>query len=88
MGRTKAFKKLVQHHVKADKKYAEALLREGVDAMLSDDVDTVKTILRDYIKVNVIAGRCALHVPPRTAHRRGRGLCGRFGHDFLRFHAI
>ena len=40
----------MQRHVKTDKKYAEALLREGVDAMLSGDVETGKTILRDYIK--------------------------------------
>ena len=32
MARTKSFKELVQHHVKRDAKFAEALLREGVDA--------------------------------------------------------
>jgi DNA-binding phage protein len=53
MARTKSFKKLVQQHVKTDKKFAEALLREGVDAMLSGDVDTGKTILRDYIKATI-----------------------------------
>jgi hypothetical protein len=50
MARTKSFKELVQTQVKADKKFAEALLREGVDAMLSGDVETGKTMLRDYIK--------------------------------------
>jgi hypothetical protein len=53
MVRTKSFKVLVQHHVKGDKKFAEALLREGVDAMLSGDVETGKTIQRDYIKATV-----------------------------------
>jgi DNA-binding phage protein len=53
MARTKSFKELVQKHVKADKKFAEALLREGVDAMLSGDIDAGKTILRDYIKATV-----------------------------------
>ena len=53
MARTKSFKDLVQRQVKGDKKYAEALLREGVDAMLSGDVDSGKTILRDYIKATV-----------------------------------
>jgi DNA-binding phage protein len=53
MARTKSFKELVQRHVKDDKKFAEALLREGVDAMLSGDVDTGKIILRDYIKATV-----------------------------------
>src|ERR1044071_8334093 len=53
MTRTRSFKEVVQHHVKRDKKFAQALLREGVDAMLSGDVDTGKTILRDYIKATV-----------------------------------
>jgi DNA-binding phage protein len=39
--------------IKKDKKFAEALLREGVDALLSGDVETGKTILRDYIKATV-----------------------------------
>ena len=53
MAKTKSFKELVQRRVKADKKFAEALLREGIDAMLSGDVDTGKAILRDYIKATV-----------------------------------
>jgi len=53
MARTKSFKDLVQSRVKTDKKFAEALLREGIDALLSGDVDTGKTILRDYIKATV-----------------------------------
>jgi DNA-binding phage protein len=53
MAKAKPFKDLVQQQVKADKKFADALLREGIDAMLSGDVDTGKTILRDYIKATV-----------------------------------
>ena len=53
MAKTKSFRDLVQGRVKTDKKFAEALLREGIDAMLSGDVDTGKTILRDYIKATV-----------------------------------
>ena len=53
MAKTKPFTDLVQARVKADKKFAEALLREGIDALLSGDVDTGKTILRDYIKATV-----------------------------------
>jgi DNA-binding phage protein len=53
MAKTKSFKELVQSRVKADKKFAEALLREGIDAMLSGDVETGKTVLRDYIKATV-----------------------------------
>jgi len=44
---------LVQHHVAADPAFAKALLREGIEVMLSGDVETAKTILRDYIKATV-----------------------------------
>jgi DNA-binding phage protein len=53
MARTKKFSDLVQHHVAADKKFAEALLHEGINAMLSGDVDTGKSLLRDTIKATV-----------------------------------
>ena len=36
-----------------DKKFAEALLCEGIDTMLTGDVDTGNTILRDYIKATI-----------------------------------
>jgi hypothetical protein len=53
MAKTGSFKELVQARVKNDRKFAEALLREGIDAMLSRDVGTGKTILHDYIKATV-----------------------------------
>jgi hypothetical protein len=43
----------VQGRVRTNKKFAEALLREGIDAMLGGDIETGKTILRDYIKATV-----------------------------------
>ncbi len=45
---TKDFKELVQEHVAKDPAFAEALLREGVESLLSGDVDTGKAILRDH----------------------------------------
>jgi hypothetical protein len=57
MAKTKSFKELVQDRAKADKKFAEALLREGIDAMLSGDADVGKAILRDYIQATVIFAR-------------------------------
>jgi DNA-binding phage protein len=50
---TKSFKELVQVHVARDPAFAEALLRDGVETLLSGDVDTGKAILRDYIKATV-----------------------------------
>lgn len=55
MATTTDFKELVQERVKAEPKFAEALLREGIDAMLSGDVDTGKTILREYTSVVISA---------------------------------
>ena len=71
MARTKSFKALVQGQVKADRKFAAALLREGIDAMLSGDVETGKTILRDYIKATVGFEQpgAATDTPPKSLIR-------------------
>jgi len=71
MAKTKSFKELVKHQVKTDKKFAAALLREGIDAMLSGDVETGKTILRDYIKATVGFEKLgqATDTPPKSLIR-------------------
>jgi len=53
MAKARSFSGLVERHVKDDPKFAQALLREGIDAMLSGDLETGKTIMRDYIKATV-----------------------------------
>ena len=53
MARSKSFRELVQQHVAADPAFAEALLREGIETMLGGNIETGKTILRDYIKATV-----------------------------------
>ena len=53
MALTRSFKELVQSRVTADSLFAEALLREGIDTMLSGDVETGKAILRDYTKATI-----------------------------------
>jgi DNA-binding phage protein len=53
MATTRSFKELVQQHVSTDPAFAEALLREGIETMLSGDVESGKIILRDYIKATV-----------------------------------
>ena len=71
MARTRSFKDLVEHHVKGDAKFAEALLREGIDAMLSGDLDTGKAIMRDYIKATVGFEKlgAATGAPPKSLIR-------------------
>jgi DNA-binding phage protein len=53
MSLTKSFRELVQGRVSRDSAFAENLLREGIDTMLTGDVETGKAILRDYIKATV-----------------------------------
>ncbi len=53
MALTRSFRELVQRNVAADPAFGEALLREGIDTMLTGDVDTGKAILRDYIKATI-----------------------------------
>ena len=62
MALTKNFKDLVQQRVAKDQRFAEALLREGIDAMLSGDIETGKTVLRDYIKATVGFKKLALAI--------------------------
>jgi putative addiction module killer protein len=71
MAKSRSFNDLVQQHVKGDKKFAEALLREGVDALLSGDVESGKTILRDYIKATVGFEKlgAATGAPPKSLIR-------------------
>jgi hypothetical protein len=53
MALTRSFRELVQRRVANDAAFGEALLREGIDTMLTGDVDTGKAILRDYIKATI-----------------------------------
>jgi DNA-binding phage protein len=71
MARTKSFRRLVERHVKTDPKFAQALLVEGIDAMLSGDVDTGKILLRDYIKATVGFEKlgAATGAPPKSLIR-------------------
>ena len=68
---TGSFRELVQRHVAADPAFAEALLREGIDTMLAGDIDTGKTILRDYIKATVGFEKlgAATGAPPKSLIR-------------------
>ena len=50
---TRDFKELVRKRIARDPAFRDALLREGIETMLSGDVDTGKAILRDYIKATV-----------------------------------
>jgi hypothetical protein len=53
MALTKSLAHVVQRRVTTDADFGEALLCEGIDTMLTGDVETGKAILRDYIKATV-----------------------------------
>lgn len=50
---TRDFKETVRARAQRDRRFREALLREATDCLLADDVETGKTILRDYIHATV-----------------------------------
>ncbi len=53
MALTRDFKETIQARVKRDPAFREALLKEGVECLLSGDVETGKTVLRDYINATI-----------------------------------
>ena len=68
---TRDFKHTIRARVERDPKFRKELLREGVEAMLSGDVATGKTILRDYINATVGFSDLAeaTRIPPKSLMR-------------------
>lgn len=50
---TRDFKETVQARIARDPAYRKELLREGVECLLSGDLDTGKAILRDHINATI-----------------------------------
>jgi putative addiction module killer protein len=50
---TRAFRETVLEDMKRNPGFREAMLREGIDALLSDDLELGKGILRDYINATI-----------------------------------
>ena len=85
MALTRDFKATVQARVQADPAFREALLREGIETLLSGDVDTGKAILRDYIKATVgfeklgadigSSGKSLIRMFGPTGNPQARNLC-------------
>ena len=53
MALTLDFKKAVKDRVERDPAFREELLKEGIECLLTGDVDTGKAILRDYINATI-----------------------------------
>jgi DNA-binding phage protein len=53
MGLTKDFKQTVKARAERDSAFREALLTEAAEQLLAGDLETGKTVLRDYINATV-----------------------------------
>ena len=53
MALTRHFKETIQARLRHDAGFREELLKEGIDSLLSGDVDTAKAVLRDYINATI-----------------------------------
>ncbi|QNI30227.1 transcriptional regulator [Alloacidobacterium dinghuense] len=49
MALTRDFRETIQKRVQKDKAFRRELLKEGIECLLSGDVETGKVVLRDYI---------------------------------------
>ena len=50
---TRDFKETVRARVQRDPAFRRELLREGIESFLAGDVDTGKSVLRDYINATI-----------------------------------
>ena len=53
MALTRDFKEVIQARTDRDPAFREELLKEGIECLLSGDVDTGKAVLRDYINATI-----------------------------------
>ena len=53
MALTRDFKVTVRERLQRDPSFREALLEEAVDRLLSSDIETGKSLLRDYVNATI-----------------------------------
>ena len=53
MALTRDFKATIKDRVARDPAFREELLKEGIECLLTGDVDTGKAVLRDYINATI-----------------------------------
>ena len=53
MSLTRNFKETIHARIERDPAFREELLKEGIECLLSGDVDTGKAVLRVYIKATI-----------------------------------
>lgn len=76
MALTRDFKETIQARVRRDGAFRKALLREGVECLLSGDLDAGKAVLRTYINATLGFGKLA-----QVTQRSPKSLMRMFGPD-------
>jgi hypothetical protein len=71
---TRDFKETVQARIARDPAYRKELLREGLECLLAGDLDTGKSILRDYINATI-----GFEGLSRVTHKSAKSLMRMFG---------
>ena len=68
---TRSFKEFVKSRIERDAKFRQALFQEAVQALIEGDVDTAKSVLRDYINATIgfPALAKATKMPPKSLMR-------------------
>jgi len=74
MALTRDFKETIQARVQRDAAFRKELLREGIECFLAGDVETGKTVLRDFINATVGFTKLA-----ETMQRSPKSLMRMFG---------
>jgi len=71
MALTRDFKETIRNRAARDPRFRKELLREGMESMLSGEIDTAKTILRDYINATLGFTELAeaTHIPSKSLMR-------------------
>ena len=71
MALTRSFKEFVKSRIEQDAKFRQALFREAVQTLIEGDVDTAKSVLRDYINATIgfPALAKATKMPPKSLMR-------------------
>ena len=62
MALTKSFKDRVQTRAETDPAFRYGLLTESIEAMLSGDIETGKSLLRDYVNATIGFELSLIHI--------------------------
>ncbi len=68
---TRGFKDFIKTKIESDPEFRQTLFQEAVQTLISGDVDTARTVLRDYINATVgfAALAKATGTPPKSLMR-------------------